>query len=85
MKIPDSHALDDAEIEILPLDWPAALRDADAPPDDEPPEWQRVRWQAVRLRTDTSPAMAMRERGSEGFWILPDPLVWQAPVLPGAG
>ena len=75
---------DDAEIEILPLEWPAALREADSPPDDEPPEWQRVRWEAIPLRTDAGPAMAMRERGSEGFWILPDPLVWQAPVLPGA-
>jgi hypothetical protein len=73
---------DDAEIEILPLEWPAALGEVDGPADDEPAAWQRVRWEAVSLRTDTGPAIAMRERDSQGFWILPDPLVWLAPVLP---
>lgn len=70
---------DDAEIEILPLSWPGPQ---DEPDEDDPPQWQRLRWEPCEVRTDIGRSIGLRERGHEGFWIVPDPLVWVAAEPP---
>jgi hypothetical protein len=41
---------------------------------NEPPEWQRVRWEPCEVQTDVGTLQAVRERGSQGFWLAAQPL-----------
>ncbi|MEQ1506827.1 MAG: hypothetical protein ABMB14_31660 [Myxococcota bacterium] len=45
------------------------------PDGDEPADEVRIRFDQVRVATDTGAVLALRERGTDGFWLLSTPIV----------